>query len=117
MQDGTVLRRNPGSRSVQTAPEHGVLCEEVVVCRLGLLGFVEPLFRVEVFTQSDPFLVRGINRYREVGTVGLTQRQAVIPARGTADQDRVGQELRVLGSNAFKAITDGVPIVISVRHR
>ena len=43
-----MLRHKPGSRSVQTAAERGVLCEEVVVCRLGLLGLVEPLFRVEV---------------------------------------------------------------------
>ena len=43
-----MLRREPGSRGVQTAAERGVPCEEVDVRRLRLLGLVEPLFGVEV---------------------------------------------------------------------
>jgi hypothetical protein len=34
VRDSAMLRREPGGRKVQSAAERGVLCEEVVVCRL-----------------------------------------------------------------------------------
>ena len=65
VQDCAMLRRKPGSRSVQTAAERGVPCEEVDVRRLRLLGLVEPLFGVEVrwlFEATAQFLRSLLNQ-------------------------------------------------------